>query len=171
MHFLFFLLEYYVASYICKKVIVTKHYGRDIRVLHWCIDQMMTDALSRIGLTASQGQVMGFLLMAPTPPCPRDVEEVMQLSHPTVSGLLSRLEKKGFLELRPDPADRRVKRIYVLEQGREVASLMRQTTQDIESRTLQGFTPEEQRQFSQFLSRATANLGGAAGSQTHKEGS
>ena len=35
-----------------------------------------------------------------------------------MSGILSRLEKKGFIELRPDPADKRCKRIYVLDKGR-----------------------------------------------------
>ena len=73
------------------------HYGHLLRILHWCTDQSMTNALENMELTAAQGHIMGFLAHRKEPPCPRDIEEEFQLSHPTVSGLLSRLEKKGVI--------------------------------------------------------------------------
>ena len=94
-----------------------KRIGHRIRVLHWCTDQTMTNALAQMELTAAQGHIMGFLAHREQPPCSRDIEEAFELSHPTVSGLLSRLEKKGFIEFRADPEDRRCKRIYMLEKG------------------------------------------------------
>lgn len=145
------------------------HFGHYFRVLHWSTDQIMTESLSKIGLTSAQGHMMGFLLRQSAPPCPRDVEEALRLSHPTVSGILSRLEEKGFLEIRPDPADRRCKRIYVLPQGREFASLMHQNIQTIEARIVDGFSEEEQQQFIQFLNRAIANMGGAPSHPICKE--
>ena len=83
------------------------HYGHLVRILHWCTDQSMTNALEEMDLTAAQGHIMGFLAHSKEPPCPRDVEEKFHLSHPTVSGLLSRLEKKEFIHLKPDEHDRR----------------------------------------------------------------
>ena len=76
---------------------MTRHYGHYVRILHWCTDQRITAALTRMDLTASQGPILGFIAHRKDPPCSRDIEEEFRLSHPTVSGLLSRLEKKGVI--------------------------------------------------------------------------
>ncbi len=136
-------------------------FGHYFRVLHWRTDQMVTDALSQIGLTSAQGHMMRFLLMQPSPPCPRDVEAALHLSHPTVSGILSRLEEKGFLAVLPDPSDRRCKRIHVLPRGREFSSQMEDAIQAIESRIVEAFSPEEAAQFLEYLTRAIAAVGDA----------
>ena len=116
--------------------------------------------MENLELTGSQGRIMAYLAHAETPPCPRDLEAAFHLTHPTVSGLLSRLEQKGFVELRTDPDDRRVKRIYVLEKGRKCHEIMHQTIQENEQRIVAGFTPEEQELFSELLQRAIRNMGG-----------
>ncbi len=145
------------------------HYGHRIRILHWCTDQAMTNALAQMELTAAQGHIMGYLARRETPACSRDIEEAFHLSHPTVSGLLARLEKKGFLEFRPDPHDRRCKRIWILEKGRRCHELMHQTIRQNEENMVKGFTPQEREQFSAFLERAIANMGTHPFQRKHKE--
>ena len=140
-------------------IILNHHYGHLLRILHWCTDQSMTAALEKMDLTAAQGHIMGFLAHQKQPPCPRDIEAEFHLSHPTVSGLLSRLEQKGFIELRTDPQDRRCKRIYILPKGRECHELMHRTIRENERRIVEGFTPEEQEQFGALLHRAIINMG------------
>ena len=134
--------------------------GHYIRVLHWCTDQAITGELAKMELTAAQGPILGFLSRRKTPPCARDIEEEFHLSHPTVSGLLARLEKKGFIEFLPDETDRRCKRIILLEKGRQCNDRIRQTIRDSETKMLQGFTPEETAQFEALLHRAITNMGG-----------
>lgn len=152
----------FVASYIFQEVITLHiHYGNLLRILHWCVDQIMTEALKDMELTAAQGHIMGYLSRQPEPPCPRDVEEAFHLSHPTVSGLLSRLEQKGFIQFRPDPLDRRCKRIYVLPKGQACHDTMHQIIRTTEDRIVQDFSPEEKAQFSALLQRAISNLGGS----------
>ena len=111
-------------------------------------------------LTAVQGHIMAYLAHAKHPPCPRDLEAEFHLTHPTVSGILSRLEQKGFLELRTDPEDRRCKRIYVLPKGQQCHELMHQTIQKNEQRMTEGFTEEERAVFTDLLERAIRNMGG-----------
>ena len=135
------------------------HFGHLVRILHWCTDQSMTSALETLDLTAAQGHIMGYLTHCPEPPCPKDVEETFHLSHPTVSGILSRLEQKGFVELRPDPNDRRCKRIWVLPKGMECHEVMHSTILTNEERMVQNFTPEEREQFLSLLKRAVENMG------------
>jgi len=153
-------LEYFRSTLRFQEVIILrKHYGHFIRILHWCTDQAMTAALEKMDLTAAQGHIMGYLSHQPDPPCPRDIETAFHLSHPTVSGLLSRLEQKGFIQLRTDPCDRRCKRIYIQPKGQECHQTMNQTILDIESRLVQNFTPEEKELFASLLQRAIANMG------------
>ena len=94
-------------------------FGRVFRSLDCALRRRMDQALSGIDLTFSQGHIMGYLAHCDTPPCAKDIEDRFHLSHPTVSGLLSRLEKKEFIALREDPDDRRRKLVYILPKGRQ----------------------------------------------------
>lgn len=144
-------------------------YSHYIRLLHSTTDQAMTAALASMDLTAAQGHIMGFITHSPQPPCPRDIEEAFRLSHPTVSGILSRLEKKSFIQLRPDETDRRVKRIYVLPKGKELADTMHATILASEAKLTQNFSDEEKELFAQLLQRAIRNVGVHPCSRRHKE--
>ena len=129
----------------------------------------MDTALETMDLTAAQGHIMAYLAHAQQPPCPRDLEAEFHLTHPTVSGLLSRLEQKGFLQLRTDPEDRRCKRIYVLEKGMQCHEVMHRTIQENERLMTEGFTPEEKEVFSDLLQRAIRNMGGDPTPRRFKE--
>lgn len=129
----------------------------------------MSDALEQMDLTASQGHIMGFLSHHLTAPCARDIAEEFQLSHPTVSGLLTRLEKKGFIEFRPDEKDRRSRRIYILPKGRDGHKQIVDTIRANEERMVQGFTEAEKLQFQEFLDRAIVNMGGSPCPSHHIE--
>ena len=135
------------------------HYGHMARVLHSAVSQSMTQAFEQMELTSAQGRIMGFLARRKEPPCAKDIEEEFHLSHPTVSGLLSRLEKKDFIEFRPDEKDGRCKRIYILPKGMACHARIYRTIQENEARIVQGFTPEEKAQFAEFLARAVHNMG------------
>ena len=146
-----------------------KRYGHLLRHLHSCLDQAMTAALASMDLTAAQGHIMGYLAHVKAPPCPRDIENEFHLSHPTVSGLLSRLEQKGFLRLCPDPNDRRCKRIFLEQKGRECHGTMHRIIQENENRMVRDFTPEEKEQFASLLQRAIANMGASPCHSNPKE--
>lgn len=138
-------------------------------MLHCATDQSMTAALASMELTAAQGHIMGFIAHHPQPPCARDIEKAFRLSHPTVSGLLSRLEKKGFVEFRPDAHDHRSKRVYLLPKGRELIETMHRTIDENEACMVRGFTEEEKEQFAHFLLRALENMGESPCKRKHKE--
>ena len=135
-------------------------YGRSIRQLYWASDQTMTATLASMDLTASQGHILAYIAHSPMPPCPKDLEEAFRLSHPTVSGLLSRLEKKGFIAITPDPADRRCKRVSLEVKGQECMAKMDATIAASEAKLVENFTEEEKQLFASFLHRAIHNLGG-----------
>ena len=145
------------------------HYGHLVKILHCCTDKTITEEVEKMELTAAQGRVMGFLARSNRALCPKDVEEAFHLSHPTVSGLLARLEKKEFLELYPDPDDHRCKRIRILPKGVRCHETMHCTIMDMEQRMVRDFTPEEQAAFHALLTRAITNMGGSWERPQHKE--
>ena len=122
------------------------------------MDQLMNRKLQELELTCAQGHVIGFLRHSKEPPCARDLETAYGLSHATVSGILSRMESKGFIGQRPDPRDRRVKRICLLERGTACSESIHRHIEESEAIMAQGFTDEELEQFRTYLSRAISNL-------------
>lgn len=147
---------------------MNRFYGHRVRILHWCTDQAMTAALAQMDLTSAQGHILGVIAKSGEPPCFHDIEQKLQLSHPTVSGLVSRLEKKGFLALETDGTDRRMKRIRLLPKGQACLDRIHENIESIEARMVGNFTPEEREQFLRLLDRAIENVGGFC-RQTGKE--
>ena len=145
------------------------HYGHMFRLLHCACSQSITAALAQMELTSAQGRVMGYLARRGEPLCAKDIEEEFHLSHPTVSGLLARLEKKGFLELYPDPDDHLCKRIRILPKGMHSHETMHHTIVEMEHRMVSDFTPEEEEAFHTLLTRAIANMGVPSEHPQHKE--
>ena len=121
-----------------------------------CISQTLGD----LDLTPVQSHVVSYLICTrENPPCQRDLETFFSLSHPTVSGILSRLEEKGYITFEPDPSDRRRKRIAATEKAKVCAEHTKGVLEEIEEQMLTGFSPEERAVFTDFLNRAIKNLG------------
>ena len=138
-------------------------------MLQSCTEQTLTTAMEEMELTAAQGHLMGYLIHSREPRCPRDVEKAFHLSHPTVSGLLSRLEQKGFVELRTDPEDRRFKRIYLLPKAWQLDERISRTLEGNERKMTDGFTQQEREEFAALLQRAIQSMGGELRCQHGKE--
>lgn len=56
--------------------------------------------------------------------------------------LVDDLEAKGYLERRPDPKDRRAKRIHLTRRGRRNARIAKQATADVEDRLAELLGPQ-----------------------------
>ena len=64
------------------------------------VDKIRTEAdahLKSIGLTMSQSRVLGFIVRQGGETTQKEIEDFLQVSHPTVVGIVSRMEKGGFL--------------------------------------------------------------------------
>ena len=147
------------VQHILKGVSATPtHLGHTFKKLHFLLEQLMNRKLQELDLTNAQGHAIGFVRHAPEPPCARDIESIYGLSHATVSGILGRMEAKGFIEVRPDPRDRRVKRIYLLDKGTACSQSIARHIDESERIMTEGFTEEEAEQFRGYLARVIQNL-------------
>jgi DNA-binding MarR family transcriptional regulator len=86
--------------------------------------------------------------------------DMLEIEPITLVRLLDKLEAAGLVERRPDPADRRVRRLHLTE---ATGPLLRQL-QDLASETresaLAGLTDAERQQLTELLMKVRANLSG-----------
>jgi len=76
----------------------------------------------------------------------------------TISKMLDRMERAGFLTRRPDAEDQRVSRVYLTERGRAVQCEVRRLIRTMAQETFAGFSLEEQALLSRFLLQIRENL-------------
>ena len=82
----------------------------------------------------------------------------LQVQPATITRMLQRMEKAGFVERRPDPEDHRVSRVYLTETGKAVRADVQQVWRQLEEEAFAGFTLEEQALLRRFFLRIRENL-------------
>jgi DNA-binding MarR family transcriptional regulator len=76
----------------------------------------------------------------------------------TITNMLQRLQKAGFVERRADPQDQRISRVYLTEAGLEIRAQVEQVWRENEERTLDGFSETEIATLQSHLERIRENL-------------
>ena len=76
----------------------------------------------------------------------------------TITNMLKRMQKAGFVERRPDPADERVSRVYLTDAGREIQERVQRVWREIEAQSFAGFGDQERDQLQGHLVRVRDNL-------------
>ena len=76
----------------------------------------------------------------------------------TISRMIQRMEKNGFVERRPDADDQRVSRVFLTTHGREIRTSVQEVFAQIETEMLKGFTKEECEFLSDLLLRINQNM-------------
>jgi DNA-binding MarR family transcriptional regulator len=87
----------------------------------------------------------------------------IKVSPATMTKMLQRMEKAGFIQRQPDPEDQRISRVYVTEAGRAIKAALEESWQTMEMDTFAGFSLEEQGLLRRFLLQMRANLELATG--------
>jgi DNA-binding MarR family transcriptional regulator len=87
-----------------------------------------------------------------------ELAALLGITPATVSKMLERMQKAGFVVRAPDPKDQRVSRVYLTEHGRIVQGQMHGLLATLAQDTFDGFTPEERALLRRFLQQMHANL-------------
>ncbi|WP_309052371.1 MarR family transcriptional regulator [Streptomyces sp.] len=85
--------------------------------------QEYEEAAAAHALTGAQARVLGLLTLEPTPM--RKIATKLRCEPSNVTGIIDRLESRGLVERRPDPADRRVKVAAPTPEGLATARRLR----------------------------------------------
>ncbi len=113
----------------------------------------------KIGLTSSQARILGFITHNyKNKICSRDLEKHFDLSHPTVNGILKRLEAKEMIYFQSDDTDKRVKNLYITEKAQHLHENIRMLIQSNESAVISVFNKDEQENLKMLLGKMYSRL-------------
>ncbi len=113
------------------------------------------------GLTRAQWRVLGTLFRKDGL-TQRQLCDRMDIGAVTLSGLIDRLEARGWVERREDASDRRVKRIWITDQVRDVRADMVRRSNELNRMSLEGLSSEQIDQLIDMMKIVKGNLTKAA---------
>lgn len=111
----------------------------------------------RIGLTRAQWQVLGLLHRRPGA-SQTELAEMLEVERATAGRMIDRLEKKNWVERRPDMADRRVNRLYLTMDARLIQTEMRRIGEDLLDDAMAGLADDEREALAEMMERVKVQL-------------
>jgi DNA-binding MarR family transcriptional regulator len=113
--------------------------------------------LDEVGLYRGQPPVL-FILLEQDGLTQRELAERLEITPATMTKMLQRMEKAGFIQRQPDAHDQRVSRVYLTQQGHDVHARLEEIWQQLNTENFEGFNEEEQVVLRSFLFRIRENL-------------
>lgn len=102
-------------------------------------------------LTLSQGRVLHFIEYKGGSVTQKEIEESLEVSHPTVVGLLSRLQKNGFIECLYDVQHGKNKIVRMSEKAREFSEETARDREKSERELVEGLNENEVKELKRLL--------------------
>ncbi|WP_050614936.1 MarR family winged helix-turn-helix transcriptional regulator [Bacillus testis] len=142
-----------MENYISKPIVLTH-----LKMIEHLAKRFGDEHLKQIDLTKSQADVIILLEHESNRVFrQRDIERALNYSNPTVTGLLNRLEQKGFIVRRVDSDDSRARIISLTDKALEIIGDIYQSIQQTEQILLDGFSEEEIQTLQPLITRMAKN--------------
>jgi len=87
-----------------------------------------------------------------------ELAEHLHVQPATITKMIKRMERAGFVERRQDAEDQRVSRVYLTDAGRNIREAVEGVLRKLEEQTFAGFSSEECALLNRFLFRIRDNL-------------
>jgi MarR family multiple gene transcriptional regulator MgrA len=151
-----------LATYLEMREMKQYDNARLIVQLGNSIVQNRNTAAAKFGLTSGQALIMKFLLKRRDSGeiNQLDIQKDMNLSHQTVTGMLRRLERDGYVIREQSPRDKRYKRITMAQEAKELEQALKEVAHCAEEKVIEGMTEAEQVEFNRLLRIAHKNMTG-----------
>ena len=130
--------------------------GVYLKKINDLIEKHINNNLKEYNLTLSQGRILGFLQNnKDREVTQKEIEKQFNITHVTVSGIISRLENNGFIKVN---RDKRVNKIILLKKSDENEKIIRNHQEKLEECLSKGFSANEKEQFLNYLNKIYFNL-------------
>lgn len=114
--------------------------------------------LKNSNLTLAQSRVLAFLDSRGGQATQKEIEVYLEVSHPTVVGIISRMEKNGHLNCWIDEKDKRNKIVALTEQAKSLGKEMEQQILSNEKKLLASLSEDDIKKLKQMLLTMYNNL-------------
>ena len=122
-------------------------------------EKELTGKLKGLGITSSQCAVLDYLFhTSKDVVSQRDVEKNLSLKNPTVTGILKRLDEKGYILCVPNAEDRRKKNIYLTEKAYDIRRRMESDRRKLDRELTRGMTKREVEKKKKNLEKMLYNI-------------
>ena len=135
--------------------------GKILKIVSNYMDKDMNNCLSDYNITRSQ---MGILIYIQVAECKNieanqvDIEKEFNLKNPTVTGLINRLEEKGYIKRVRSDKDKRYNKLELTESGREILNKGKRKAQENEEKLLNILTDDEIKELKRILTKIVNNI-------------
>ena len=125
----------FLISKVCQKLIIN-----------------LQKSFSESGIEVTPIQVMLlFFLQKNDGSSLTQISQGLMLENPTVTGLIDRLEKLGYVKRSDHPSDRRVYLVHITEKGKKVANKALPIVKKVNEEIKKGYSKEEINNFKKVL--------------------
>lgn len=121
---------------------------------------MFEDLIKKEDITQIEIDILAFLANHPEYQRAIDIVNVRGISKAHVSNAVDKLTKKGLLDRREDPDNRRCNVLYIRPEAQPLIHEIQQVQLAFYQLVYAGFSEEEKIQFNQLLGKIYRNLGG-----------
>ena len=124
--------------------------GARFSMLSRAFKRRIDERVGQMGLTAVQCDVLGNLhrlCFTRQEVLQKDLEKMSRVTHPTMTDIIARLEKNGFVRCEPSKTDRRAKAIYPTAKCEEVHAAIQAAEAEVFTAISRGLTKRQIEEF------------------------
>lgn len=134
-------------------------FGIYLKQLDIAFENERNKALSELGVTSSQLYILLYLLMNKEIRINvKDLGKKFNLKGPTITGILNRLENKGFITRTISEEDSRYKKIEITDKAIQTESALKEKAKILEEKLIENITHEEIDKLEEILIKMLSNL-------------
>lgn len=135
-----------------------KHILPQVKFLHDRLERLGNNMLREKDLTLAQAHVLGFLRSKSNfQASSKELEKTMNVAQSTSAGIITRLEKKNFIETFSDPKDKRVKVVRLTQIGLDAMQEIKTCFDQIEKELFSNLNQEQTQTFFELLKKINQN--------------
>ena len=130
-----------------------------IKQINNVYEKELNHTMKSLGITSSQCAVLDYLFHSSEEEITqREIERHLSLKNPNVTGLLKKLEEKGFPFSVPSNSDRRCKNIYLTEKAYDIQKKMEINRKKSDKMLTLGMSKREVESFEKLLEKVLYNI-------------
>ena len=129
-----------------------------VRLIKRLYERSLAEAGGRCGLSLPEADVLSFLRENPGFDTARDIATYREVSRAYVSKAVEALAERGYIEIRPDKADRRLQHLIITDRAREASEVLHEAQFAFYGKVTEGLTAGELLAMLSAIEKCAGNL-------------
>ena len=133
--------------------------NKKFKMIHNAFEEHRNRQLNKYNLTSSQMDVLIYLKHNTDHEIhQREIEKWLRLKNPTVTGILNRLEEKGFIVRKMNQSDRRFRMLELTEKSQCIMKEICDEVQQMDKKLYSCMEEDERKKLAEYLERLLERL-------------